>query len=130
MNSLPIDAKIKEYFPDIEFDRCDPPCKRSDMDIAFLRRLTAARMVAGVPFTLNCAYRTSAHDIARGRSGQGYHTRGRAVDIRCHDAAMRFKIVDAAIREGIFGIGIYETFVHLDDRHTPCIWYGTAKTDK
>lgn len=85
------------------------------MDGGFLDLLDKVREKAGIPLVLNCAYRSREWDIAKGRSGNSAHTRGKAVDIRCNSSATRFKIVKAAMECGIVRIGIGKSFVHLDN---------------
>lgn len=92
------------------------------MDKAFMLRLNKARRLAGIPFVLNSAFRSSEHDMQKGRSGNSYHCKGRAVDIKCLDSSSRAVIVDALIRSGFRGIGISNTFIHVDDRPLKCMW--------
>ncbi|MBQ7517612.1 MAG: hypothetical protein IJU13_04205 [Bacteroidales bacterium] len=105
--------KSKHFAPK-EFERCDPPCKIEQMDGGFLSKLDTIRELADIPLVLNCAYRSKAHDLKKGRSGNSAHTKGLAVDIRCTTSANRFKIVAAAVQCGITRIGIGKTFIHLD----------------
>lgn len=114
--------KIPDFFPDVEFNRCTPSCEKSSMKDSFLKKLNSCRYQAGVPFILNSAYRSEKWDKDHGRSGTGYHTKGRAVDIRCVDNQSRAKIITAAICCGLNGIGIAKTYIHLDDRPFPTIW--------
>ena len=109
---------MKDYFPPSDFTKCNPPCKKSDMHPETLCKLNNARHIAGIPFVLNSAYRSPAHDRARGRSGTGAHTLGRAVDIRCHADDTRWKIITAAIEAGFTRIGVADSFVHVDDSPT------------
>lgn len=109
---------MKNYFHPSEFTRCTPPCKKSDMHPDTIARLNRMREIAGIPLVLNCAYRSPAHDRARGRSGTGAHTLGRAVDIRCNADDTRWKIITAAIEAGFTRIGVAGTFVHVDDSPT------------
>ena len=106
---------MSKYFKASEFKRCDPPCDISQMDAEFLDILDHIREDAGIPLVLNCAYRSKAHDLAKGRSGNSAHTRGLAVDIRCTSSANRMKIVRAALENHISRIGIGKTFVHIDN---------------
>ena len=112
-----------DYFHPSEFTRCNPPCKKSDMHPETLCKLNKSRHIAGIPFVLNCAYRSPAHDRARGRSGTGAHTLGRGVDVRCYSADTRYKIITAAIEAGFTRIGVADTYVHLDDSptHAQCV---------
>ena len=103
-----------KHFSESEFQRCDPPCTMQVMSQTLLNKLDKAREKAGIPFVLNCAYRSNAYDISKGRSGFGAHTKGLAVDIRCNTSANRFKIVSALLACGFTRIGIGKTFIHAD----------------
>lgn len=115
-------ALDSKFFKESEFERCFPPCFSSDMDEKFMRKLETARELCNLPFELNCAYRAPSWDISRGRSGNGYHTKGRAVDIRCVDGSVRWLIVYACLCVGL-SVGIYRTFLHIDDRDKPILFW-------
>lgn len=104
------------YFDNKEFEMCTPSCSLSNMSQSFMNRLDMAREIAGIPFVLNCAYRSVSWDKLHGRSGNSYHTLGRAVDIRCLSSKERYKIVAALLKSGFTGIGVNKTFIHVDDR--------------
>ena len=103
------------HFVESEFRRCTPACSLQDMRQSTMDRLDAARDFAGIPFVLTSAYRSSAWDKEKGRTGAGAHTRGRAVDIKCTSNANRMKVVTALLAAGFPRIGIADTFVHADD---------------
>jgi len=105
---------MSKYFKPAEFRRCTPACEESDMDPQFLELLDQFREFVGIPLVLTCAYRSRAYDIAKKRSGNSAHTRGKAVDILCQSNATRFRIVYAALHFGFRRIGIGKNFVHLD----------------
>lgn len=107
-----------KYFSEKEFNRCVPSCSMSDMDNDFLLLLDKVREDAGVPFILNCAYRSEEWDKSKGRSGKSAHTKGKAVDIKCNTSANAYKIVNAALKNGIKRIGIGRTFIHIDNDDT------------
>lgn len=111
-----------DYFSEDEFRRCVPACLKSQMDSAFMKRLNRARRNAGLPFVLNSAYRSVEWDKSKGRTGNSYHTKGRAVDIKCLDSSSRAVIVKALIDAGFNGIGIANTFIHVDDRQIKQLW--------
>jgi uncharacterized protein YcbK (DUF882 family) len=115
-----------KYFTADEFARCAPPCRINDCHPESLRRLDEARAIAGVPFRINCAYRPKQWDIDRGRSGNSAHTRGRAFDIAYANGAQLRLIVIGAQTAGFGRIGIYKTFVHIDDDPTlpEAYWHG------
>lgn len=107
-----------KYFNESEFRACVPSCSLQDMRQSTMNRLDAARELAGIPFVLNCAYRSPAWDKSRGRSGDGAHPHGCAVDIRCNSSSNRMKIVQACLAVGFTRIGIGKTYVHADDDET------------
>lgn len=111
------------YFHDSEFRQCRPSCDVSQMDPEFLRLLDDAREAAACPFYLLSAYRSSEWDKKRGRSGRGFHTLGRAVDVSCSDGASRARIVKACLGFGL-SVGVYQTFVHIDNRPNQIVFYG------
>ncbi len=116
---------MKDYFSESEFKACVPSCSKADMHPETLCKLNNARHIAGIPFVLNSAYRSPAHDKSKGRSGTGAHTLGRAVDIRCHTSENRAKVLTALIEAGFERIGIYPTFIHADDspvHEAPRFW--------
>ena len=117
--------EIKNKYPNFseqEFLACSPSCSLSDMDTNFMERLQTARTLAGVPFKLNSAYRSVDHELKRGRTGKSMHTKGRAVDIKCVDSGNRYRIISALLAAGFHGIGVDNTFIHVDDRDFPLIW--------
>ncbi len=104
-----------KYFKEREFELCTPSCSLQDMKQTTMSKLDTAREIAGIPFVLNCAYRSSRWDKNKGRSGTGSHTTGNAVDIRCHSLENRYKIVSALFQAGFTRIGIANNFIHADD---------------
>lgn len=111
-----------DYFAESEFQKCVPACLKSQMDEKFMKRLNKARRYAQIPFVLNCAFRSVEWDKSKGRTGNSYHTKGRAVDIKCLDSSSRGVIVKALLDAGFNGIGISSTFIHVDDRGIKQIW--------
>lgn len=112
------------YFSPIEFEKACPSCHIEQMEPKFLQMVDELRDKCGFPLVINSAYRTKEWDLERGRTGSGYHTFGRAVDIACTDVAKRGVIVQNALDLGFKGIGISSTYVHLDNRGSsvPRIW--------
>ena len=109
-------------FKEREFFACSPSCSLKDMNESFMERLQTARTLAGVPFKLNSAYRSVVHEKSHGRTGKSMHTQGRAVDIKCVDSGYRYRIISALIAAGFHGIGVDNTFIHVDDRYSPLLW--------
>ena len=114
------------FFSEKELNNLTPSCSLKDMNTKFMDRLDLARRLAGIPFVLNCAYRSTSWDKVHGRSGLSYHCLGRAVDIRCNDSSNRFKMIYALLNAGFTSIGVYKRFIHVDDRiqDNRKIWIG------
>ena len=98
--------------------QCDH-CKNfeiSKMNIPFMLKLQKIRDLMAEPIVTTSAYRCKAHNEAVGGVSTSFHTKGRAVDIRCTDSVYRANLVQYAITAGCYGIGISSEFIHLDDR--------------
>ncbi|MDD4778907.1 MAG: D-Ala-D-Ala carboxypeptidase family metallohydrolase [Fermentimonas sp.] len=116
-----------KYFKESEFQSCSPSCSLQDMQQSTMSKFDKARELAGIPFVINSAYRSSEWDRSKGRSGTGAHTLGRAIDIRCNTERNRFLVLSSLIKAGFKRIGIYKRFIHADDspNHTQeIIWRG------
>lgn len=115
-----------KYFNQLDFINAVPSCNIEKMDIDFLLRLDKAREIAGLPFIINSAYRSVDWEKIRGRSGYSSHCKGLAVDISCKCSYDRLIIVKALIEAGFNRIGVYDTFVHVDDDLTKvqCLFIG------
>ncbi len=114
------------YFTDRDFARANPACSIEDMDPGFLGRLDRARAISGVPYVITSAYRTIAHEKAKGRDGTSTHTKGLAVDIRAGHSHERYRIVKGLLEEGFSRIGVGEDFIHVDtdpDKPHQLIWH-------
>lgn len=103
-----------KYFKEAEFKKCNPPCSLRNMDQKFIETLDKVREAAGIPLVLNSAYRSVEHEKKMGRKGTSAHTLGKAADIRANKPETKFKIVKAALEQGITRIGVAGTYVHLD----------------
>ena len=104
-----------KYFSEREFQRLTPPCSLQDMNQDTMNRADIARRLAGIPFVVNCAYRSKDWDLSKGRSGNSAHTRGRALDFRCNTSENRMRMVSALLQAGFNRIGIGKNFIHADD---------------
>lgn len=103
------------FFKAAEFRRCTPRCAIDDMNPEFLRKLDSARELARTPFKLNSAFRSKEYELSKGRSGTSSHTKGVAVDIYCRSSRLRMRIVSSLVSVGFRRIGVYPTFIHVDD---------------
>jgi len=113
------------YFKDHEFN-----CKhtgKNEMDPEFLEELDELRRRVGVPFVVTSGYRDATHPAETAKDKPGTHNQGIAVDIRCLSSQFRYSVIKNALAMGFKGIGIGDTFIHLDKRRTehPVMWvYG------
>ena len=107
-----------KYFKEEEFKKCSPSCSLQDMKQTTMSKLDTAREIAGIPFVLNSAFRSSEWDKSKGRSGTGAHTTGNAIDIRCTSDRDRFLIIDSLLKAGFKRIGVAKSFIHADDSET------------
>lgn len=105
-----------EYFSLSEF-KCSET-GTVDMDIQFLRELDSLRDICGFPFVITSGYRHPEHSIEAAKEKPGFHSQGLAVDIHCDNSVNRYTLIDMAMQHGFKGIGIADTFVHLDMRPT------------
>tara|TARA_R100000278_G_scaffold1947_2_gene3800 strand:- start:1420 stop:1806 length:387 start_codon:yes stop_codon:yes gene_type:complete len=108
-----------KYFTLDEFDSPDLPNSGINMDSDFLQKLEAAREIAGIPFKINSAYRTTEHHQAIYKKlgkepTKSAHLIGKAADIHCTDSRSRFIIISALLSAGFNRIGIASTFIHCD----------------
>jgi len=115
--------RLTKNFTSTEFEcLC---CKRSEMDIDFVKLLQKARTKAKIPFRINSGFRCVKHNTTVGGVPTSSHLRGLAADISCRDSNKRYKIVKALQAAGIVRIKVTATFLHVDNnkgkRH-PILW--------
>ncbi len=106
--------KTARYFSEAEFKKCTPSCSIEDMEQDFLDLMDDVRRKAGIPLLMSSAYRSSAWDLKKGRSGDGAHTYGIAVDFVCNSSETRRKILKACFECGVTRIGVSGSFIHID----------------
>lgn len=90
-------------------------------DPEFLDALEALRSVVGRPLILTSAHRCAQWNAAVGGAPLSKH-KGIAVDIflKGHN---RTELREAALQLGFRGLGLARTFIHLDRRARPAVWY-------
>lgn len=69
----------------------------------------------GVPVHLDCGFRTPSHNKAVGGSPKSQHLLGKAADIKIPGYTPE-QVANLAKEIGFRGIGIYNTFTHVDVR--------------
>lgn len=83
------------------------------IDSELVERLQALRDILGKPININSAYRTLAHNKKVGGQELSPHLAGQAADIVCPGYPPS-EVAKAAETVGFRGIGLYDTFVHVD----------------
>lgn len=110
-----------KYFKWSEFD-----CKHTglnEMDPEFIHKLDDLREACGFPFVITSGYRDPSHPVEARKFKPGTHSSGIAVDIAVNSGAQRRLLVQKALELGFTGIGVADTFVHVDTRTTrPTMW--------
>tara|TARA_R110002153_G_scaffold97193_2_gene231866 strand:+ start:365 stop:721 length:357 start_codon:yes stop_codon:yes gene_type:complete len=108
------------------FDLSEFDCSHTganEMDEEFLAYVEELRGACGFPFQITSGYRHETHPEEARKDSPGFHSKGVACDIRVSNGVQRRTIVDQAIRFGFAGIGVANTFVHVDERSlTPGNW--------
>ncbi len=84
------------------------------IDFEAMDALQGFRLLVGVPFSPNSAYRSEAHNKKVGGAKNSQHRKGRAFDIPISKTLTREAIKAAAAKCGFQGIGDYNNFVHID----------------
>ena len=101
-------------------------CGTLNVRESFYVKLNKMRQLLGAPMKINSGYRCEFHNREVKRSPTSAHLRG-AADIHCTDSELRYKLLKAAYEVGFTRIGVYKTFIHVDDDSSlpsPRTWYG------
>jgi len=111
-----------EWFSVEDFDCKETGENRMEHD--FIKKLDMLRTACGWPFNITSGYRSLSHSAEVNKpNGGGYHTKGIAADIRVTNAKQRYEIIQHATALGFTGIGVANTFVHVDTREdTHVVW--------
>jgi len=95
------------------------------MDDELLLALDELRGIAGFPFIVDSGYRCPEWNEQIGGTKTSQHKAGRAADIRLPSGVTATDISDMAELIPVFaggGIGLYDTFIHLDSRDGLARW--------
>lgn len=118
--------KSTPHFKESEWACKCSKCNRAQphkMDLAVMSKIEELRVAAGRPLALTSAYRCPQHPEEAKKAKPGQHSAGLAVDIKVSDGAQRYQIIQLGLALGATGIGVANSFVHLDWRKsTPVVW--------
>lgn len=107
-----------KHFRPFEFECvCRHDCGKgfAQMNEEFIEKLEFARLLSDVPYKLSSAFRCERHNHDIGGVEDSAHTKGHGADIRADTPRMRYKVLYGLIKAGFNRIGIYDTFIHVDD---------------
>ena len=102
------------FFSCWEFDSPDKLHSGELMNHAFIKKLTAARMLTKSSFSINSGYRSLYHNILIGGKSDSSHLRGLACDIEVTNSRNRHNILTSLLKVGFNRIGIGKNFIHVD----------------
>jgi peptidoglycan hydrolase-like protein with peptidoglycan-binding domain len=119
--------KVAPDFRAREFD-CQGAdcCAETPIDESLVAYLQQIRDYFGKPVYLT-AYRCKAYNARTPNAApNSYHCYGQAADFHINGVAPA-EIAKFAESIGIKGIGLYDTFVHIDTRESKSFWYSHAQ---
>jgi len=95
------------------------------MDHEFMLKLQALRDALG-PISITSGYRCAEHPEEKRKDNPGAHSQGKAADIKISGGEQRFRVISTAMNCGMIGIGVANSFIHVDDGHAhaarPATW--------
>ncbi len=91
----------------------------------------ALRAAVGLPLVVLSAYRTRAYNRAVGGAPNSQHLQGRALDLAPPDGWSPIALL-AVTQDipAIRGLGLYDTFVHIDVRPAPRVVWDLSSTGR
>lgn len=108
--------KISKDFSLYEF-QCKDGSQLVKIDSKLVDKLQQLRDRLGIPMIINSGYRTPEHNKRVNGSINSQHLLGKAVDISILNQKLPIETIrDLAETIGFDGIGMYDTFIHLDVR--------------
>ena len=114
--TLWIPSTTPNFFPSEMACKCGQCGGRHEMRQDFMIILQTIRDEYG-PMSVISGFRCPLHIAEIKKDHPGSHAQGRAADIRCTNAADRFRLIRIAMKHGVHGLGYARTFIHLDNGH-------------
>lgn len=111
------DATLTYNFSSSEMDcKCKyPECTYTLIDMDHIKKLQQMRDEVGLPITITSGYRCERYNKAVGGAPGSQHTQGKATDIKVAGYSPS-QIYYKAMEMGFGGVGLYDTFTHVDSR--------------
>lgn len=98
-------------------------CTETVHDAQLSAYLQQIREHFGKPLYITSGYRCPKHNAAVGGTPNSRHTKGQAADFYISGIEPA-EIAKYAESIGVKGIGLYDTFVHIDTRDVKSYWFG------
>lgn len=116
INDIQISANFRLY----EFE-CKGGTNLVKVDPELVDRLQRLRTKIGRPIYITSGFRTVEHNRNVGGSPNSQHLLGKAADIQVNGLSITALL--AEVRSvGFRGIGLYDSYIHVDVRQTPAFW--------
>lgn len=119
--------KISPHFHREEF-ACKCGCGMDTVDAELLEMLEDVRFHFNSPVTINSANRCIDHNKKCGGSTNSQHLRSRAADINVANVHSEDVYNYLDLRYSQCGLGLYDSFVHVDSRGNKARWDNRSKT--
>ena len=119
-------TKLSDNFKVREF-ACNDGSNTVLVDQKLVALLQDIRDHFGASVYINSAYRTASYNKKVGGSSNSYHVKGMAADIWVKGVSPE-EVAAYAESLGVKGIGLYDTFVHVDTRTAKFYWLGSEQT--
>lgn len=115
--------QLSPNFYSNEFDcKCsNEDCKTTKIDLKLIEYLQSKRELVKIPIKINSGFRCLKHNASIGGAKNSFHTKGMAADIVLANAKIRDYLIHFKDSKGL---GIYNTFLHVDVRDVRARWYG------
>lgn len=107
---------MQSYFTAREFEcRCNQlDCDAPDMDPEQIFLLNTLRVLWDKPLIVTSGVRCKFWNDQVGGADESFHTKGMATDLKTADRAESDELAQMADKVGFGGIGVYDTWVHVD----------------
>lgn len=116
------DFNITKNFKISEFV-CKDGNKETIIDIKAVSMLQLLRDTFQKPIMVNSAYRSPAYNKSIGGAPKSKHMEGIAFDISI-PGVTPLEVGKKALQIGFKGVGVYDTFTHVDTRDILTMWKG------
>lgn len=119
------DDYLNPYFRRLEFECNCGTCSQDTVDAELLEVLTHLRIYFGTSVYINSGNRCIGYNKKIGGSPKSQHLFGKAADIRVkgHPPTEVYRYLEKEYPD-TYGMGLYDTFVHIDVRASKARWKG------